>query len=190
MTHLTIIASADALNWLDVVILLIVAGSTVLGLARGLIQSIAGVLGLALGALFAGQIAALIDPALNRAAIQHPPISGGVAFVIAFVAIVVAVEVAAGLLRVVTKLLFLGWVDRLGGLVFGALRGVLLSMILLAGLTQFGSGAFNSTIQQSQIAVYMWQNLPALAAMLPVGMQQSTMRLVNNQLPFLQNLGN
>lgn len=179
---LSVTASGD---WLDIAILVIIIGSTLLGVVRGLIQSVAGLLGLILGAVFAGQIAVMIDPALNQANIQHPPITGATAFVIAFVLIVVGVEIAAGFLRVITKMLFLGWLDRVGGAVFGLLRGVILSMILLAGMTMFNSGAFNSSIAQAQSAVYLWQNMSALTGMLPTGMQQSTIKLVTNQLPFL-----
>ena len=179
---LSVTASGD---WLDIAILVIISGSTLLGVVRGLIQSVAGLLGLILGAVFAGQIAAMIDPTLNQANIQHPPITGAAAFVIAFVLIVVGVEVAAGFLRVITKVLFLGWLDRLGGAVFGLLRGVILSMILLAGMTMFNSGALNNSIAQAHSAVYLWQNMSALSAMLPQGMQQSTIKLVTNQLPFL-----
>jgi membrane protein required for colicin V production len=184
-----LIGATTSLQPLDLVIVVIIASSVLLGLVRGLIQSVAGLLGLILGAVFAGRLAALISPALDQAHIQHPQIPAAATFIVAFLAIVTGVEFVAGLLRMITRLLFLGWVDRLGGAVFGALRGVLLSMILVAGLTLFGSKSLNTQIRQAQTAVFLWQNLSSLTAMLPAGMQQSTLRLVTHQVPFLGQTG-
>jgi membrane protein required for colicin V production len=178
-------AAGTTTNWLDAVIIGILAFSTFIGVRRGLLRSLAGIVGLILAALFAGKLAALIDPSLKQAHLKHPPVNGAVAFVIAFLAIVIAVEFGAGLLVWVQRLMLLGWVDRLGGAVFGLLRGVLLSMVLLAGFAQFGSKDFNGTIRQATVAVWLWDNVPSATNMLPPGMHQSTIRLIHNQAPFL-----
>ncbi|HVC81815.1 MAG TPA: CvpA family protein [Chloroflexota bacterium] len=171
-------------TWLDPVVIGLIALSTFYGFMRGLLRSIAGVVGLVLAAIFAGRLAAYVDPALNDAHIQHPSTNGAAAFVIAFIAIVVVVEVAANLLRFVEKIMLLGWVDRFGGALFGLFRGVLLSMILLAGFAVYGSKDFNATLKQTTVAVWLWQNAAANTGMLPAGMRQSIIRLVNNQAPF------
>ena len=171
-------------TWLDPVVIGLIALSTFYGCMRGLLRSIAGVVGLVLAAIFAGRLAAYVDPALNDAHIQHPSTNGAAAFVIAFIAIVVVVEVAANLLRFVEKIMLLGWVDRFGGALFGLFRGVLLSMILLAGFAVYGSKDFNATLKQTTVAVWLWQNAAANTGMLPAGMRQSIIRLVNNQAPF------
>jgi len=171
-------------TWLDPVVIGLIALSTFYGCMRGLLRSIAGVVGLVLAAIFAGRLAAYVDPALNDAHIQHPSTNGAAAFVIAFIAIVVVVEVAANLLRFVEKIMLLGWVDRFGGALFGLFRGVLLSMILLAGFALYGSKDFNATLKQTTVAVWLWQNAAANTGMLPAGMRQSIIRLVNNQAPF------
>ena len=172
-------------TWLDPVVIGIILSSVALGFFRGLLRSAAGLLGLILAAIFAGRLAALIDPSLDQAHIQHPPVAGGVAFVIAFVAIVVAVEFAAGLLRRIQRLMFLGWLDRLGAALSGLVRGILISMILLAGFAMVGSREFNSTMRQAQVAVTLWQNVSGLVNMLPSGMRASMIRLVHDQAPFL-----
>lgn len=188
--YLVIAAAASSAgsttNWIDPTVIGIVAISAFLGVWRGLLRSIAGLLGIVLGALFAGKLAALIDPTLQQSHIKHPPVNGAVAFVIAFVAIFVAVEIAANVLVWVQRLMLLGWVDRLGGLIFGGLRGVILSMVLLAAFAQFGSRDFNVAVRNSTVAVRLWQNVPSLARMLPAGMRQSTIRLVHDQAPFLK----
>jgi len=181
-------ATGTTTTWLDPLIFVIVAGSAAIGLFRGLIRSLAGFAGLLLGALFAGRLAAQIDPTLEQANIQHPPIGGAIAFALAFLAIYIAVEFAANLLRFLQRVLLLGWVDRIGGAVFGLLRGVVISMVLLAGMAMFGSSGFNGTMKQAQLAVFLWQNMPAMAGMLPKGMKDSTIRLVMDQAPFTREL--
>ena len=178
-------ATTTTTTWLDPVIIGLIGLSTFYGFMRGLLRSIAGVVGLVLAALFAGKLAAYVDPALNDAHIQHPSTNGAAAFVIAFIAIVVAVEIGANLLRIVQSVMLLGWVDRFGGALFGLFRGVLLSMVLLAGLAVYGSDNFNATLKQTTVAVWLWQNASANTGMLPEGMRQSIIRLVNNQAPFV-----
>ncbi len=172
-------------TWLDPVVIGLIALSTFYGFMRGLLRSIAGLVGLILAAIFAGKLAAFVDPALNDAGIKHPSIGGSVSFIIAFIVIVVAVEVGANFLRIVQKVMLLGWVDRFGGALFGLFRGVLLSMILLAGFSLYGSKNFNKTLKQTTVAVWLWRHASADTGMLPAGMRQSMIRLVHNEAPFL-----
>ena len=180
-----LLAGTGSGSWLDSVIIGVILVSMVFGFFRGLIRSVAGVIGLVLAAIFAGRFATLFDPALNQAGIQHPPITGTVAFVLAFVLIVVGVELAANVLRFLQTILFLGWIDRVGGAFFGLIRGIILSMVVLAALAMFNSSYFNASLRQAQVAVFLWQNASGLAGMLPAGMEQSMIRLVHNQAPFL-----
>ena len=186
MQFATLLTTTTSTTWLDPALIAIIAGSTVLGLMRGLIRSVAGFVGLILAAVLAGRLAVYVQPSLDHANIQHPPVNGAVAFIIAFVAVYVAVEIGAKALKIVTTMFLLGWVDRLGGAVFGLLRGLLISMFLIAGLTMLGSQQFNSTVKQAQTAVFLWQNFSGIADLLPQGMQNSVIRLVNNQRPFTQ----
>ena len=172
-------------TWLDPVVIGLIGLSTFYGFLRGLLRSIAGVVGLILAALFAGRLAVLVDPALDKAGIKHPSIGGSVSFVIAFVVIVVAVEVGANFLRIVEKVMFLGWIDHFGGALFGLIRGVLFSMILLAGFSLYGSKEFNKTLKQTTVAVWLWRHDSVDTQMLPSGMRQSIIRLVNNKAPFI-----
>ena len=185
MVGIATTAASTTTNWLDPAVVGIIAISGLFGLFRGLLRSLAGIAGVVLGALFAGQLADKVDPALKQAGIQHPAINGRWAFLIAFVAIVIAVEFAANLLVWVQRFMMLGWLDRAGGLALGLARGVLLSMILLAGFAQFDSAQFNQQATQSQVATWLWENAPSLASMLPPGMLESTTRLIEDKSPFL-----
>jgi membrane protein required for colicin V production len=177
--------TGNTTTWLEPAITAIVVASTLLGAWRGLIRTIAGLTGLILAAFFAGRVAVWVDPALDNPYVPpHPPVNGAAAFAIAFLIIYVAVEFAAGLLRWLARLFFLGWVDRAGGAILGFIRGVILSMILVVGLELFGKASFNATVRDSAFAVWLWQNAPDLAGMIPPGAEKSIESLVGGRSPF------
>jgi membrane protein required for colicin V production len=177
--------TGNSTTWLEPAIVAIVVASTLLGAWRGFIQTVAGLVGLVLAAFFAGRVAVWVDPVLNNPDVPpHPPVNGAAAFVIAFLIIYVAVEFAAGLLRWLARLLFLGWLDRVGGAILGFIRGVVLSMVLVVALELFGKASFNATVRDSAIAVWLWQNAPALAGMIPPGAEKSIESLVGGKTPF------
>lgn len=185
VTLLLTATTGYAATWLEPAITGIVVASTFLGAWRGLIKTVAGLVGLVLAAFFAGRVAVWVAPILKKPYVPaHPPVNGAAAFVIAFIVIYIAVEFAAGLLRWVARLFLLGWVDRVGGAVLGFVRGVILSMVLVVGLELFGGVNFNAVVRDSTVAVWLWQNAPALTAMIPPGMQKSIESLVNGNSPF------
>jgi membrane protein required for colicin V production len=177
--------TGNTTTWLEPAITAIVVASTLIGAWRGLIRTVAGLIGLVLAAFFAGRVAAWVDPVLKNPHVPpHPPVNGATAFVIAFLMIYIAVEFAAGLLRWLARMLLLGWVDRLGGAILGFIRGVILAMVLVVGLELFGKASFNATVRDSAFAVWLWQNAPALAGMIPPGAEKSIESLVNGDKPF------
>jgi membrane protein required for colicin V production len=185
VTVLLAATTGNSSTWLEPAIVAIVVASTLIGAWRGLIRTVAGLVGLVLAAFFAGRLAIWVDPVLSEAHLPpHPPVNGAAAFIIAFLVIYAAVEFAAGMLRWLARLFFLGWLDRVGGAVLGFIRGVILAMVLVVGLELFGAASFNATLQDSTVAVWLWQNTPALASMVPPGAVKSIESLVNGHSAF------
>lgn len=120
----------------DYAVLAIVAASILLGAWRGLVSEVlalaAWVVALLAGRALAPEMVPVFGEWLQEPALQY---------VVAFVAIVVAVLVAVALLRLaLSKLLRaigLGPLDRFLGAVFGIARGVLVVLlcVLIGGLT-------------------------------------------------------
>lgn len=120
---------------LDLLVLGILAGSTVLGLMRGLVREAFSLAAWVLAFLGAKTLAPALAPRLpgfDAPALQH-----AAALVLVFVAILVAAGLAGMLLASLVKLVGLGGYDRMLGGLFGVLRGVVavLALTLLAGLT-------------------------------------------------------
>ena len=124
------------MNLVDIVILLLLVLSAVLGYRSGIIQSCFSLFGLVAGIAiaswnykhFAGEITDTVH-------------SKPLAEAICFCLIALAGMVVAGLLGMLLKGLIhgvgLGWLDRLAGLFFGILRGALLVTLCIVTLAAF-----------------------------------------------------
>ncbi|MDP3938191.1 MAG: CvpA family protein [Deltaproteobacteria bacterium] len=122
---------------IDIGILAVVGLSALLGLARGAVREIFGLAALILGfALALGQYA---EGALLLAPwIADSLAAQAAAFFAIFIAAWILFSLAGALVRRVMKLLALGWLDRLGGLVFGLARGSLLVALVAWSFIAFG----------------------------------------------------
>ncbi len=124
------------MNTFDVIVVVILAYSLLRGLFRGLLKeaaSVAGVLGgffLAYGfyATVAGYLTGLVS---------NPAYRNILAFLAIFCLVVIAVNVVAVIVKYLMRIVFLGWLDRLGGFVFGAAKGVLIVSVIFLALTAF-----------------------------------------------------
>ena len=120
---------------LDMAVLAILAGSTLLGLMRGLVKEVfslaAWILAFIGARLFGPPLAPLL-PGVENPALQH-----GLALVLVFIVVLFGAGLAGSLLAGLVKLVGLGGYDRLLGVMFGLLRGVVavVALALLAGMT-------------------------------------------------------
>lgn len=120
---------------LDIVVLGILAGSTLLGLMRGLVKEVFSLAAWILAFIGARSFGPWLAPLLPGA--DNPALRHAMALVLVFVVILVAAGLAGTLLGGVVRLVGLGAYDRLLGVMFGLLRGgvAVLALALLAGLT-------------------------------------------------------
>jgi membrane protein required for colicin V production len=151
------------LNWLDIVITIFLIGSAVIGFRSGLIKALLGLAGIIIGVILAGRFYVPFSERLSFIS------STGVAKVIAFAIILIAVIVVAGLiaffLRRAASIITLGWVDRLGGVVFGVLMAALFSAAVLAAWVKFFGIA--AVVADSGIAHTLLDSFPVILGLLP-----------------------
>jgi membrane protein required for colicin V production len=152
-------------NWLDIVIIAGLAWFTFTGLTAGLLREIATMVGVILGVIVAGQC--YTDLAEKLVFISDGNTAKIVAFLIIFLAIVIAAHLLARLLRRVASLLLLGWVDRLGGALFGFGKAFVLAEVALIVFAKFPFLGMEGTINQSRIAPVFLSYLPFLLGLLP-----------------------
>ena len=125
------------MNWVDVVILAIVAFSGMLGFLRGLVREVFGLIawvGAAIAAMwFFPQL-----QAVARRAIENPDIADPVAFGGVFLLVLIVLSLLARTLSRVVLRSALGGLDRTLGLVFGLARGgaVMVAAYILVGMVE------------------------------------------------------
>ena len=150
------------MNWLDIVIIIVIAIPTILGLKTGIIKASFSLAGLILGVILAGHYYVPLSEQLSA-------LSPGIARIVAFAIILVGVWVIAillsGLVERAVSMMLLGWVNRLVGAVFGFVVGAILCSALLAIWVKFLG--IQSFIVDSALATILLDRLPMVLALLP-----------------------
>lgn len=151
------------MNWLDIVILIVIALTTLGGLFIGLIASGLSLVGIIVGVILAGRYYLPLSQHLGF--IPSESAARIVAFAIILVGVMIVAMVLALILRRLASLIQLGWLDRLGGAVFGLATGALLCGTVLAIWVKFaGAGA---SVSGSALASLLLEHFPVVLGLLP-----------------------
>jgi len=151
------------MNFLDIAILIVIAVSAFSGLKQGLIKAILSFVGLALGISLASRYYSTLASSLGF--ISNPTFAAIAAFAIILVAILVITAVVATILTKIASLVMLGWLNRLGGALFGFLMGAIICGVALAVWLKFlGATAF---ITKSALAKILLDRFPLVLSFLP-----------------------
>ncbi len=126
----------QSIGILDIIFIIILAISTLIGLFRGAVREVLSLVGLAVSIYLAFKFAdALSNNYISQFFEQQPRISYIIAFVIIIVASIFAIALINLLFSQLLKVSGLSFVDRFLGLVFGILRGGLFCAILTMVIT-------------------------------------------------------
>ena len=151
------------MNWLDIVILVALVIAAFMGLRMGLIKAVLLLVGIIVGVVLAGHYSGPLGERLTF--ISSEGVAKVVAFAVIMLAVLAAAAIAAALLTWAAKVSMLGWVNRLGGAVAGLFFGALLCGALLAMWVHFLGMA--EVITDSAIATILLDRLPMVLALLP-----------------------
>ncbi|HUV56643.1 MAG TPA: CvpA family protein [Dehalococcoidales bacterium] len=150
------------MNWLDIVIIIVIAIPAILGIRIGIIKASFSLAGLILGVILAGHYYVPLSEQLSA-------LSPGIAKIVAFAIILVGVWVIAillsGLVERAVSMMLLGWINRLVGAVFGFAVGTILCSALLAIWVKFLG--IQSFIVDSALATILLDRFPMVLALLP-----------------------
>lgn len=153
-------------NWLDYLLMLIVAASAACGVAKGFARSGIGLLaalaGLVLGIWFYGTAGSFLQPYVST-----PAIANFIGFWIVFLACLLVGALAGKLLAALFKWAGLSWFDRALGGLFGLLRGLVGAVAVVLLLLAFPRQAPSQAVANSRCAPYLAGAARACAAMAP-----------------------
>jgi len=151
------------MNWLDIVLLVLLGIAAFLGLKIGIIKAVLSLAGLIVGVILAGRY--YIPLAQHLDFIPGEGVAEVIAFVIILMGVLIIAVVLALLLKWATSAIMLGWVDRLGGAIFGLLWGAILCGALLAMWLKYVSVA--EAIVESTVVAILLDYFPLVLGMLP-----------------------
>ena len=150
------------MNWLDIVIIVLIAIPTLIGLKIGIIKAALSLAGVILGTILAGHYYAALAEQLTF--VSQDNLAKIAAFAIILIGVMIIASILAAVLKWVVSAVMLGWVNRLGGVVFGLLLGGVFCGALLAIWANFlGTGAITS----SGLATLLLDRFPMVLALLP-----------------------
>jgi membrane protein required for colicin V production len=151
------------MNWLDVVILVILAIAVFSGLRVGLIKVLFGVVGIIVGIVLAGRFSESLGDKMTF--ISNPGWAHIAAFAIILVAVMIIAAIAGGVLSKMISLVLLGWVNRLAGAVLGLFVGAFfMGAILSIWINYLGPSA---TVASSALANFLLDKFPIALGLLP-----------------------
>jgi len=119
------------MGWLDVLLGLSLALSTIEGVKRGFFHEMAGCVGLVMGIIIAVYLDKPIGLFLSQHARIPVPLAGVLGFLLPFVSTLILTYTLADFLSGVVKVLSLNWLNRLAGGGFALLKGIVVLSILL-----------------------------------------------------------
>ncbi len=151
------------MHWLDIVIIVVIAISAFIGLRIGIIKAILSLAGLIVGVILAGSYYVPLSEQL--AFIPQANVAKIVAFAIILIGVMIIASVLAWLLKKVASMMMLGWVNRVGGAVFGLALGAIFCSALLAIWVKFLGIA--GAIAESGLATILLDRIPVVLALLP-----------------------
>ena len=141
-------------NWLDWVLILILAWSVLSGLRRGFVRIVAALAGALVGVLaglwFYGVAAAYLLPF-----IRPPALANALGFVLIFGVCLLAGAIVGRLLSSVLRWTGLGWMDKLLGAGIGGARGLVVAVVLVLIMAAFPLKSPPKALRESHLAPYL-----------------------------------
>ena len=123
------------MNWLDGVLIVVIAASAYLGLRTGLLSAAFTAIGVWVGIAVAGRSSDDLAGWVTTS-ISNDTLVTVTAFAFIVIAAILAARIAAAAVKKAVGLLFLGFADPLGGALLGALAGIILAAALITGMAR------------------------------------------------------
>ena len=153
------------MNAPDIAILVIVAASTLYGLARGGVKEIFTILALLAGVAGGIYLLGPVGKALGGSGVAHV-----IGFIVIFLVVAFVVNRIGNAIRMSLKLMFLGGIDRLVGAGVGFLRGILIVCVIL-GLMSMYVDRSQAWMEDSKLTLPALKGVELLSPVFPKELQ-------------------
>ncbi|MFH1097146.1 MAG: CvpA family protein [Candidatus Desantisbacteria bacterium] len=164
------------MNILDILFFVVIVISIVLSMMKGLSREVFSLIGMIAGVFIAGKTFE------SGAVLLHQWLPAEVAKPVAFAIITVLVNILINfggiVLQKIMKIAMLGWVDNLGGILFGTIRGLILVSIAIIVLLKFPIGSSKELIVSSNIIPAFKAFLQLICLLLPPEFAQAVKKFI------------
>ncbi|WP_319542934.1 CvpA family protein [uncultured Pseudodesulfovibrio sp.] len=167
------------MNFLDIILICIIALFLLRGFFRGLIQEVLSLIAVILALYLASNFDHLIAPHLELY-IKNSITVSAVSYALIFIGTLVVFWLITKLIRSVLELSLLGWVDRTAGGVFGLIEGVLICLVGLMFLQTFAPDA--DILRESYLAPHAQHLIDTLSAHVDIPSPQEALDNAKNAL--------
>ena len=151
-------------NWLDWLLAVIVVLSVLSGASEGFVRGLVGLASLFVGLIVAAQGYHSFGNWLSSH-IHSSDVAHGVAFLVLFLLVVAVGAILAGIVQRLLKDAGLAWFDRLLGLFFGLVRGVIMDAVVIMAMLAFGIKV--ETVKTSKLTPTVIHESRMMAATMP-----------------------
>lgn len=157
------------MNTFDIIVSVIFGYCLVRGLFRGLVKELASIIG-----VFSGFYAAYTyyqeAARMMSGWISNTAYLNIISFLLIFCLIFVIVSIMGIIIKYLLNIVFLGWIDRLFGAVFGMMKAVLIASVLFIVFTSFLPKG-GSVVEDSVLSPHVMMVSEKMAKVIPKDMK-------------------
>lgn len=124
------------MNPFDIFIVIVLSYSIIRGLFRGLVKEVSSIIGV-LGGFYAAYSYYPLVAKLLTGIIKDQSYLNILSFLIIFCGILIVISILGVVIKYLLNVAFLGWIDRICGVGFGLIKGVLIVTVIFIILTTF-----------------------------------------------------
>ncbi|MEW6080147.1 MAG: CvpA family protein [Thermodesulfobacteriota bacterium] len=124
------------MNTIDMIIIAVVGVFLIRGIFRGLTRELASIVGVIAG-FYAAFIFSPLAVSFFPEKIAAAPYAGLLGYGVVFCGVFLAVHLVGWLIRKLLGVILLGWLDRVLGAAFGAVKGALILVVVFFVVTRF-----------------------------------------------------
>ena len=170
------------MNWVDIAILVVWAGTASWGASMGLLQMGVHLVVVAVGLAIASRIAPTVGD-LFSVVTDNENAQSAAGFIAVFLILFIAGGVVSFWLRMILGIIpFFGSFNKLGGLIVGVAVGFLLLSGILTGIQKFPIGDAEQTIDDSKLGSFLADNFDVITrgiGLIPGNWDDELDKLVN-----------
>jgi len=154
------------MRWVDVAIVVIIGGSAIFGLVRGLIVQVGGVLGAVAGLYLARHDYGAARDFLALFFHNDAHLSV-VAFILVFLIVGLLVVIIAHGIKSVVRFTPLGMLDHFAGAALGVALGILVVEVLVLLASESHDASLRASLHASRLAPTLDHAIPGLRSLIP-----------------------